>query len=203
MLSAPPAHHEHDSIRACVAALKQVSQRADLFLMHGNRDFLIGELFAKASGVTLLPDPSVLSQGTHRWLLSHGDTWCLADQDYLRFRETVRQPAWESRFLAQPLPEREAIARQMREQSQQHQQAIQHQGDTFADVDNALAADWLQKTGCRQLIHGHTHRPGVHPLGQGQERLVLSDWDARAHPPRLEVLTLKPDGQLERRPIKP
>ncbi len=181
--------------------LQRTSQRADVYFMHGNRDFLVGKACAEACGVTLLPDPCVLQRGTQRWLLSHGDAWCLSDRDYLRFRATVRHPDWPSTFLAQPLAQREAMARQLRMQSQQHQRAVLDQGLAFADVDHELAAQWLRQTQSQRLIHGHTHRPGSHDLGDGLERVVLSDWDASAQPPRLEILSLYPDGHLQRWPL--
>lgn len=201
VLDAPSDDPEHRFIRRCSTMLNRASQRADLYFMHGNRDFLVGTAFAKASGITLLADPCILQRDQQRWLLSHGDAWCLSDQDYLRFRETVRQPGWQSTFLARPLAEREAIARQLRMQSQQHQQSILNQGQSFADVANALALEWLLRTGCTQLIHGHTHRPGLHTLTESCSRIVLSDWDACAQPPRLEALSLQPDGRLLRVPI--
>ena len=171
--------------------------------MHGNRDFLLGNAFADAAGCTLLSDPCVLDWGRHRCLLSHGDAWCLADTDYLQFRQTVRQTDWQDRFLAQPLGKRAAIARQLREQSEHRKRTTLASGEGFADVDNALATQWLRQTQSQRLIHGHTHRPGNHDLGDGLERVVLSDWDATALPPRLEVMSLYPDGRLKRWPLSP
>lgn len=203
VLLADPTHPDHHFPHTVVSALRRASAHASLFFMHGNRDFLVGQAFAQASGMTLLPDPCVLQRGVHRWLLSHGDAWCLEDRDYLRFRDTVRQPDWQARFLAQPLPQRDAIARELRMQSQQHQQTILDRGRPFADVDATLALEWLTRTRCSQLIHGHTHRPGWHVLAEGYARIVLSDWDANAHPPRLETLSLLADDQLVRLPIQP
>lgn len=194
---------EYEAIGHVVRALKQASSKARLHVMHGNRDFLIGASFAEAAGCTLLSDPCVLDWGPQRYLLSHGDAWCLSDTDYLRFRQTVRQPDWQTHFLAQPLGQRAAMARQMREQSERRKRATLASGETFADVDDALATQWLHDTRCQRLIHGHTHRPGSHELGSGLERVVLSDWDATAQPPRLEVLSLHPDGHLKRWPVSP
>lgn len=169
--------------------------------MHGNRDFLLGAGFAQASGCQLIDDPCVLQLGPIRWLLSHGDAWCLTDTDYLAFRARVRQPEWQNAFLSQPLPAREAMARQLREQSEQRKRETHTLGESFGDVDTTTAVDWLQRTGCQTLIHGHTHRPAEHDLGHGNQRLVLSDWDASANPPRLDVLSIRTDGQWCRTPL--
>jgi UDP-2,3-diacylglucosamine hydrolase len=92
--------------------------------------------------------------------------------------------------LARPLAERQAIALALRAQSQ----ARHKEGAAYAEVDSAAAIQWLQAAGAQTLIHGHTHRPGTHDLGQGLQRVVLSDWDAAAHPPRAEVLRLSATG---------
>jgi UDP-2,3-diacylglucosamine hydrolase len=174
----------------CAAILKAASQRLSLFFMHGNRDFLLGPVFAQACGMTLLRDPTVLAYADQRWLLSHGDALCLADTDYLQFRTQVRSPAWQQDFLAKPLAERQAIARALRTQSEERKSS----GAAYADVDDRLACDWLNAAQASTLIHGHTHQPADHDLGldpaQTMHRLVLSDWDGAASPARLEILRL-------------
>ena len=194
---------EHQFVRHCARVLQAASRRTPVYVMHGNRDFLLGGGFAQASGCQLIDDPCVLQLGSFRWLLSHGDAWCLDDTDYLAFRARVRQTEWQTAFLSEPLPAREAVARQLREQSEQRKRDTQNQGETFADVDLATAVGWLQRTDCQTLIHGHTHRPAEHDLGPGRQRLVLSDWDASATPARLEVLSIRPDGHWYRTPLKP
>jgi UDP-2,3-diacylglucosamine hydrolase len=126
-----------------------------------------------------------------RWLLSHGDLLCLDDTDYLRFREQVRTPAWQQAFLARPLEERRALARSMRTQSEERKATP---GMVWADADAAASRDWLHRANARTLVHGHTHRPADHALGDGLQRIVLSDWDAAAHPPRAQVLCLSSAG---------
>ncbi len=195
----PPAGSPEAFEQACVKALKAASQRCALFLMHGNRDFLIAQGFAQATGVTLLEDPTVLAFADQRWLLSHGDALCLEDQPYLEFRAQVRSPAWQQAFLARPLTQRREIAAQLRTQSEQRKAEV----GIYADVDTALSLQWLQEAQASCLIHGHTHRPGQHPLDPGRQRVVLSDWDALARPPRAEVLRLtmtagKAGAHLER-----
>jgi UDP-2,3-diacylglucosamine hydrolase len=173
----------------CAQALKAASRRLDIFFMHGNRDFLLGPAFAAACGMTLLSDPSVLDFGGQRWLLSHGDALCLLDTDYLRFRAEVRGEQWQRDFLGQSLAQRQAIARALRTQSE----ARKRSGASYADLDAQVSCDWLHMAHARTLIHGHTHKPGEHDLPQGLRRIVLSDWDALATPPRAEVLRLSLD----------
>lgn len=189
----------------CMQSLRAAGQRLDLFFMHGNRDFLIGADFLAQCQATLLDDPCVLSTAEQRWLLSHGDAWCLDDAPYLAFRARVRSLAWQAQFLAQPLAQRQALARQMREHSQQQQAERWQQGAGYVDVDENAARQALQHAGATTLIHGHTHRPARHELGDGLVREVLSDWDAQAAPPRAEVLRLSlPAGlapRLERVPL--
>ncbi|MDP3699926.1 MAG: UDP-2,3-diacylglucosamine diphosphatase [Hylemonella sp.] len=177
--------------RHCVDVLKAVSARCAVHFMHGNRDFLLGSACASAAGFVLLDDPTVLVFGDQRWLLTHGDALCLDDTDYLQFRAQVRQPAWQQAFLAKPLAERRAIARGLRQQSEDRKLS----GLAYADVDAPLARHWLKSAAASQLIHGHTHKPADHDLGAGLHRCVLSDWDAAARAPRTEVLRLqRPDS---------
>jgi UDP-2,3-diacylglucosamine hydrolase len=176
------------------AALQRLTQQRPVFLLHGNRDFLLGTGFAERTGVQLLQDPAVLAWGKRRYLLSHGDAWCVADQDYQRFRAQVRDPAWQRRFLSLPLAERRAQARALRARSSAQQAARRAAGLAWADVDSDCARQALAAAQAQTLIHGHTHHPAVHPLPAGGQRIVLSDWDASARPPRLQVLRLYRDG---------
>ncbi|MFN3376900.1 MAG: UDP-2,3-diacylglucosamine diphosphatase [Burkholderiaceae bacterium] len=183
---------------AC-AALRGASEAGRaLFFLHGNRDFLIGPNFAAASGTTLLHDPTVLVWQGQRYLLSHGDALCLDDVDYQRFRTESRGTEWRSHFLSQPLAVRRAQARGIREQSEARKRAAVH----YADVDTPAARAWLQAARARTLVHGHTHRPARHALGDGMERWVLSDWELDAQPPRADVLRLNAPG-LEPERITP
>lgn len=181
----------------CTQALRQAAARRPVFFMHGNRDFLVGDELARRCGFTLLADPTTLDFGGQRWLLSHGDALCLADTEYLRFRAQVRTPQWIGAFLQKPLAEREAVARQLRDASlARHAQAT-----PYADVDTVLARQWLQAAGAQALVHGHTHRPAEHDLGDGLRRIVLADWEPEASPLRGEVLRLWADGRIERLPL--
>ena len=190
---------EAGSFEAALAErLAAAAQQRPVYFMHGNRDFLVGTSFFERTGVIGLADPAVLIFGTQRLLLSHGDLLCLGDVDYQRFRRLARSSAWQQAFLAQPLAERRAQAQAARAQSEAHKQA----GEAYADVDGPAALAWLQAAGARTLVHGHTHRPAEHVLAPGYRRVVLSDWDATARPPRADVLRLTAQG-LERIRIGP
>lgn len=184
------AHPQASFEDSCASVLAQAASRLALFFMHGNRDFLVGQRLMEVCRTTLLSDPTVLVFEGQRWLLSHGDALCLGDVDYLQFRQQVRSPAWQNDFLAKPLAERQAIARGLRQQSEARKQS----GADYADVDTLAARQWLQAADARTLIHGHTHKPARHDLGQGLARVVLSDWDADAPVLRTEVLRLRSKG---------
>jgi UDP-2,3-diacylglucosamine hydrolase len=175
----------------CAEVLRIAAKRRPIFFMHGNRDFLVGAEFAAQCGLTLLDDPTVLVLHDKRWLLSHGDALCLGDTDYLRFRAQVRTPAWKEAVLARPMEERRALARSVRAQSEDRKQSP---GMVWADVDADAARDWLRQAGATTLVHGHTHRPFTHALGDGLERIVLSDWDVAAHPARAQLLCISSAG---------
>ena len=173
----------------CASVLPAAASTRPVFFMHGNRDFLVGDGFLRGCNVTLLPDPTVFSFAGRRWLLTHGDALCLADTDYMKFREQVRSAAWQRDFLAQPLAQRQAIAREIRGESESRKR----KATVYADVDETFALAWLEVADAQAMIHGHTHKPAEHVLGQGT-RTVLSDWDAAARPPRLEALRLTAAG---------
>ena len=168
------------------AALKAFSEAgAKVWLMHGNRDFLLGEKFAAACGAHLLPDPSIIDTPLGQLLLSHGDMLCTDDVDYQKFRRQVRDPAWQRAFLARSLSERRAFADQARQQSKQ---ATAGKDAGIMDVNAGAVQRFLLDHQQRQLLHGHTHRPDFHRLSLPEEvrgetdawRLVLGDWDRQA-----------------------
>ena len=174
----------------CADVLRSTADRAAVFFMAGNRDFLVGEEFMASCHATLLADPAVLHFDGRRWLLTHGDALCLADTEYMGFRAQVRNAAWQREFLEKPLSQRQAIARALRQQSMDRKRA----GTEYADVDADAALAWLQAANAQALVHGHTHRPADHLLGPRGWRAVLSDWDSRAEPPRQQVLRLTAAG---------
>lgn len=174
----------------CARVIEQTAARLPVFFMHGNRDFLVGSALMNRCNASLLDDPTVLVFEGARWLLSHGDALCIDDLPYMQFRAQVRSPQWQQAFLAKPLAERQAIARGLRQQSEANKQ----RGTLYADADTASTRQWLQDAQATTLIHGHTHQPATHALGDGMRRVVLSDWDADATPSRAEVLRLTAGG---------
>lgn len=171
----------------CVDVLKQASSRMAMYVMHGNRDFLLGPDFMLAGGCRQLQDPTVLVLGSERWLLTHGDHLCLADTSYQEFRTLVRSPEWQRDFLSKSLSERLAIAKGIRGQSEERKQST----TDYADVDTDAAVSLMKESATRTMIHGHTHRPFTHTLPSNGRRIVLSDWDLRPPRPRAEVLRLQ------------
>ena len=145
-----------------------------LHLMHGNRDFLLGETFAGRIGATLhREDEHVIELGGERCLLLHGDTLCTGDVDYQRLRATVRDAAWQADFLRRTPGERVAAARALRRTSRE---AVAGKSGELMDVEPAAVEEAFARTGCRLMIHGHTHRPAEHRGPGGTRRLVLGDW---------------------------
>jgi UDP-2,3-diacylglucosamine hydrolase len=150
-----------------------------VYLMHGNRDFLIGEEFCAATGASLLPDPTVAEIGGVKTLLVHGDTLCTDDVEYQAWRRKARDPAFQAAFLAKSLAERRQTVSQMREKSRQ---VVQEKAAEIMDVNDDAVRQAMRSAGVRRLIHGHTHRPGRHELdidGERGERWVLPDWYGR------------------------
>ncbi len=176
--------------RRCVDMLAQAAARRPLYFMHGNRDFLVGPALCRDAGLCPLADPCRLHAFGRRVLLSHGDALCLADTAYQGFRAQVRGEAWQREFLARPLAQRQAIAREIRAASEARRR---FDGDGASDVDAAEAARWLDAADARTLVHGHTHRPGSDSPAPGLRRWVLSDWDLDGGQ-RAEVLVMDADG---------
>ena len=170
----------------CAEVLADAAASKTVAFMAGNRDFLVGGDMLKECGVMALPDPTVVVAFGERLMLSHGDALCLADVDYMAFRQQVRSAAWQQDFLAKPLPERQAIASGIRRQSAARQ-ALE---SVYADVDTAAAEALLESRDASLLLHGHTHRPGQHALAHGHRRLVLSDWSLGETPARADVIRL-------------
>jgi len=150
-----------------------------LYFIHGNRDFLIGQRFARASGMTLLPEERVLTLYGHRLLIMHGDTLCTDDVGYLQFRAKVHNPWIQRLFLALPLFIRKRIAERMRANSKQ---ANQHKSLEIMDVNQQAVVEAMLRQQVPLLIHGHTHRPAIHDLslnGKRAQRAVLGAWHNR------------------------
>jgi UDP-2,3-diacylglucosamine hydrolase len=162
-------------------ALAQLAERGTaVHFMPGNRDFLLGDDYAKRAHLKRLADPTLITLNGQSVLLSHGDMLCTDDHAYQQFRHQVRDPLWQQSFLTRPLPERTQIAAEMRRQS-----ALANAGKPaqIMDVNPEAVARLLRDHGYPVLIHGHTHRPAhhLHVVDQHNcERWVLSDWHADA-----------------------
>ncbi|MFE8071561.1 UDP-2,3-diacylglucosamine diphosphatase [Marinobacteraceae bacterium S3BR75-40.1] len=185
---------EHTPLQQEVAAaLQAVSERGTaLYLMHGNRDFLIGNDFCQRVGGQLLEDPSVIDLYGHNVLLMHGDSLCTRDVDYMKFRASMRNKEWQEKFLQRPLAERQMVARQLRQMSMAKNQGKQ---ESIMDVTPEDVVNEMARFGVDTLIHGHTHRPAVHELeveNRPARRYVLGDWDRS-----LWYIRAESDGVIE------
>ena len=167
-----------DFQQASITALKNLSARGvKVFFMAGNRDFLLGDAFASATGITILYDPSLLNLYANSVLLSHGDALCTDDVAYIAFRNKVRDAAWQQAFLSQPLSQRIDYIKQLRTKSEQEKSI---KNIEIMDV-NALAVQSLIRINHYPtlFIHGHTHRPRSHIVDCDSHittRIVLGDW---------------------------
>lgn len=167
-----------EPFNAVIAGLLRALTREGvaLFLMHGNRDFLLGEAFCRATGAALLPDPSVVQLEGEPTLLAHGDTLCTDDHDYQAWRRVARSAEWQREFLGQPREARRGMILGLRERSKA---VVQAKPADIMDVNETAVVEALRASGVRRLVHGHTHRPGRHVHlvdGQPCERWVLPDW---------------------------
>ena len=164
--------------REIASALRELSDAGTrIYLMHGNRDFLIGQRFCREAGCTLLKDPSLVQLGGEPVLLMHGDSLCTLDVGYMKLRRWLRNPLSLLILRNLPLATRQKLARKLRNESraQTRMKASEIVDVTPDEVVRVMAAH-----GVRTLIHGHTHRPAVHELivnGQAARRIVLGDWD--------------------------
>jgi len=178
-----------------VAALRTLpDDGVALFWMAGNRDFLVGQGFADAAGLTLLQEPYVIDIGGQRIALVHGDAECTLDTKYMEFRAMVREKAWQGQFLSMPLAQRKTIIAGLREGSREA-----HTTKSYAIMDvtpDAIEAVF-DATGAQVLIHGHTHRPAVHRHG-ARLRYVLPDWELDAEPARGGWIAIDGDGAIQR-----
>ena len=171
--SAQSAHH-----MPVIAALKALSSAGThLYFIHGNRDFLISNAFAQATGIKLIADPSLIEIEGRRILLSHGDVLCTDDIAYQEFRTQVREPVWQKEFTSQPLKTRKAYIESLRARSEQEKSKKSME---IMDVNiHAVEALFRQYDYPEIMIHGHTHRPNVHQYmldGHVCTRWVLGDW---------------------------
>lgn len=160
-----------------ISAFKKLSEsRVEIFLMHGNRDFLIAEGFCQMAGITLLDDPTLIDLHGKKALLSHGDDLCVDDIAYQQFRTQVRDKKWQAEFLSQPLQSRKKQIEAIRARSEQEKT---QKSMAIMDVNAAAVIALLTTHQPDLLIHGHTHRPNRHTIeldGRLITRWVLGDW---------------------------
>lgn len=178
---------------AVARALSEVAAGGTaISFIRGNRDFLLGQDYARRAGFRILPDPCVVPLGGEPVLLLHGDLLCWDDVKYLAARRQMRDPQWQAAILSRPLAERRLIAQAARKES------AAHQGSMSLDVGDATdeaVADHFRRFGVARMIHGHTHRPAIHDLqvdGAPRQRIVLGDWYEQG-----SVLRLFEDGRYE------
>lgn len=161
----------------CINKMKQLADNGlPLYVMQGNRDFLMAEQFSSLSGASLIDDPTVIDLYGTPTLLMHGDTLCTDDIDYQKFRTMVRDPLWQKDFLAKTSDERLAMAAKLREASKD---AMSNKTMDIMDVNQDAVEKAMLDHGIHQLIHGHTHRPAIHDFmanEQDMKRIVLGDW---------------------------
>ncbi len=152
-----------------------------VFFMAGNRDFLLGEHFAKSCGMTILADPTVIVINDTPTLLSHGDHLCTDDHVYQAIRAKVRDPQWQQAVLSQTVEQRLGMAKEARGESQRH---VGTAAEEIMDVNAEAVASCMAAAGVQQMIHGHTHRPADHTLTVNDlpaRRIVLGDWYKPEH----------------------
>jgi UDP-2,3-diacylglucosamine hydrolase len=165
--------------RVCAGLRALTAGGVPCFVMHGNRDFLLGAGFCARTGCRLLGDPVVAEFDGERVLLTHGDVLCTDDHSYQKLRSVVRDREWQRRFLALPLPQREALAGEARAGSRRH---TARSVPEIMDVNAAAVATAFRTAQVRRMIHGHTHREAVHDLevdGAPVQRIVLGAWYER------------------------
>jgi len=189
---------EQPEFRPMIDGLRQLTAGGTpVFVMHGNRDFLMGNRFEQACGCRLLVDPARLDLHGVPTLLMHGDTLCTDDVEYMQFRTQVRNPAWQKAFLAKPVAEREAIVRNYREISKASTAAKKPE---IMDANPRAVEAVMREHRVHRMIHGHTHRPREHVFsldGQPARRMVLGDWYEQG-----SVLRVDDQGwQLESLPL--
>lgn len=167
--------NQHENV---IEALKKLTDRhIQVFLMHGNRDFLIGSAFEKKTGAVLLNDPILVEIFGKKILLCHGDTLCTDDIEYQSFRDKIRSESWKNEFLKKSLSERVSIANEFRKESElnKKKKSLEIMDVNLDEVNRTL----IQFNYPNFLIHGHTHRPNQHSInldGHQIQRIVLGDW---------------------------
>ena len=152
--------------------LKQVGIKS--YLMVGNRDFMLGKAFADSSGMSLLQEPTLIEIGQCKVLLMHGDSLCIDDISYQRYRLWSRSRFLQYCFLMLPATYRQRISDKIKQKSHNKKQ---YKSAEIMDVNHNEVDRVMAKFRVDYLLHGHTHRPAIHDLGHEQYRIVLGDWE--------------------------
>ncbi len=188
--------HVEPGLTCVLNALRTLSDGGTrLSIMRGNRDFLLGGAFAERTGCRLIEDPCLIELAGGSALLCHGDALCSDDADYQAFRLRVRDADWQRAFLARPVAERLQLARAARNMSRE---ATRDKPDAIMDINPQAVRQLMRRHRTRVLIHGHTHRPGIHHVdldGSPARRIVLGDWPERA------TLLIADAGRLVLEPV--
>ena len=163
-----------DEFSEILKSLQTLSKTTDIYFMHGNRDFLVGQHFALKIGLKTIQSPHIIELGSLKIALLHGDELCTDDVEYQKFKIMVRDKKWQNNFLAKPLAERLAITTQVRKHSKA---AMAAKSVDIMDVNQKTVEDTFKQLNVDTIIHGHTHRPAVHLLEQDHRRFVLGDWN--------------------------
>ena len=168
---------EAEGLSEAFSAMKEQSDNGlNIYLMHGNRDFLMGEDLAQRAGCKLIHEPYVASLNNSSALLLHGDTLCTDDLRYMELRKVLRNPTWQDDFLSKPLIERKQMALALRQQSKEDTQS---KSSDIMDVNEQAVIDAFVNNNVSLMIHGHTHRPAIHDINinnKPAKRIVLGDW---------------------------
>jgi UDP-2,3-diacylglucosamine hydrolase len=178
-------------VRRMTALMHTLSERGiALYIMHGNRDFLLGKGFMRAAGALPLPDPFVITAFGTRIVIAHGDALCTADPAYQRFRRFARNSMAQRAFLSLPLTVRLSIAERMRSNSEAGRT---RPAEAKYDVTREAVAQLFKRTGTHTMIHGHTHLPARHRETDGV-RWVMPDWELDHGEPRGGYLRVDAEG---------
>lgn len=170
-----------EAYQAVFDALRALSADTRIFLMHGNRDFMIGQALAERCGFQLIDEPWPLDAGGKKAMLIHGDSLCTDDVEYQQFRQMVRNPQWQQQVMQKSLEERHALAQSIRAQSKS---MTALKAEDIMDVNPEATRAFFIEHGIDLLIHGHTHRPAFHDLdidGRPVQRIVLGDWGEKGN----------------------
>lgn len=165
----------------------------NIYFMAGNRDFLVKDKFLELSGMKKLKDPYTVKINKVPFLLSHGDALCTFDKNYQAFRKLSRNSIVEKLFLSLPISFRKKVATELRKENKQTKNDY---SSKIYDVNDDTVKSYLKEAACKTIIHGHTHKPGVHSYKENLARIVLGDWHSTA-----KVLFIDLEGKTDLKTI--